>query len=66
MHWLIMRELIRFFYGEKLLTTANPETNSDMKLFDSLGIPPERQSIEHVPAATLQTAQAPFYNAGVQ
>ncbi|MFT6274888.1 MAG: biotin synthase [Halioglobus sp.] len=54
------------FYGEKLLTTANPEANSDMELFDRLGISPERQSIEHAPTATLQTAQAPFYNAGVQ
>jgi biotin synthase len=29
------------FYGEKLLTTANPEANSDMRLFDKLGIRPE-------------------------
>ncbi|MCW8855458.1 MAG: biotin synthase BioB [Gammaproteobacteria bacterium] len=28
------------FYGEKLLTTDNCETNSDMKLFDRLGIHP--------------------------
>ncbi|MCW8126141.1 biotin synthase BioB [Microbulbifer halophilus] len=29
------------FYGEKLLTTANPETNEDMQLFARLGIQPE-------------------------
>lgn len=29
------------FYGEKLLTTANPETNRDMQLFGRLGIQPE-------------------------
>ncbi len=29
------------FYGEKLLTTANPETNKDMQLFSRLGIQPE-------------------------
>lgn len=29
------------FYGEKLLTTANPETNKDMQLFQRLGIQPE-------------------------
>ncbi|MCH2548033.1 MAG: biotin synthase BioB [Alphaproteobacteria bacterium] len=29
------------FYGEKLLTTANPETNSDMQLFAKLGLRPE-------------------------
>ena len=26
------------FYGEKLLTTLNPETNEDMRLFQRLGI----------------------------
>ena len=26
------------FYGDKLLTTPNPETNDDMKLFERLGI----------------------------
>ena len=26
------------FYGETLLTTPNPEQNSDMELFDRLGI----------------------------
>ncbi len=29
------------FYGEKLLTTANPEAEADMKLFKQLGIKPE-------------------------
>ncbi|GAA5445919.1 biotin synthase [Microbulbifer sp. NBRC 101763] len=29
------------FYGEKLLTTANPEANKDMQLFNRLGILPE-------------------------
>ncbi|SHF73896.1 biotin synthase [Microbulbifer donghaiensis] len=29
------------FYGEKLLTTANPEANKDMQLFQRLGIQPE-------------------------
>ncbi|WKD51577.1 biotin synthase BioB [Microbulbifer spongiae] len=29
------------FYGEKLLTTANPEANRDMQLFSRLGIQPE-------------------------
>lgn len=28
------------FYGEKLLTTANPQENEDMKLFEELGIKP--------------------------
>jgi biotin synthase len=29
------------FYGEKLLTTGNPDTEADQKLFDKLGIHPE-------------------------
>ncbi|ORU89437.1 MAG: biotin synthase [Cycloclasticus sp. symbiont of Poecilosclerida sp. M] len=29
------------FYGEKLLTTENPEENADQKLFDRLGLHPE-------------------------
>lgn len=31
------------FYGEKLLTTANPESNKDMQLFARLGISPEQR-----------------------
>jgi biotin synthase len=34
------------FYGEKLLTTPNPEANKDMQLFDRLGITPEQREIE--------------------
>jgi biotin synthase len=29
------------FYGEKLLTTANPEADRDRQLFDKLGIRPQ-------------------------
>ena len=31
------------FYGEKLLTTANPEADADMLLFKRLGIRPEQR-----------------------
>ncbi|MBK5145407.1 biotin synthase BioB [Budviciaceae bacterium BWR-B9] len=34
------------FYGCKLLTTPNPEQNSDLKLFRKLGLNPENQQIE--------------------
>lgn len=34
------------FYGEKLLTTSNPEANSDMMLFKRLGINPEQYQAE--------------------
>ncbi|WP_049723454.1 biotin synthase BioB [Gilvimarinus polysaccharolyticus] len=33
------------FYGEKLLTTANPESNKDMQLFKRLGIKPESREV---------------------
>ncbi|KKO50452.1 biotin synthase [Arsukibacterium sp. MJ3] len=32
------------FYGDKLLTTDNPEANSDMQLFAKLGIKPEQRA----------------------
>jgi len=35
------------FYGEKLLTTPNPEANKDLQLFDRLGIKPEQRVVEH-------------------
>lgn len=33
------------FYGEKLLTTANPEASKDMQLFKRLGIEPESRAV---------------------
>lgn len=60
------------FYGEKLLTTANPETNRDLQLFKKLGIAPEANQVEatedqqeHVLLDQLQaSANAKvFYNA---
>ena len=35
------------FYGEKLLTTPNPEANKDLDLFERLGIHPESAVLEH-------------------
>lgn len=35
------------FYGEKLLTTGNPEANKDRQLFARLGITPEATSATH-------------------
>jgi biotin synthase len=39
------------FYGEKLLTTPNPEANADMALFARLGIEPERREVREAPVA---------------
>jgi|SRR5690606_31377684 len=60
------------FYCEKLLTTPNPKANSDMALFQRLGITPEQRTVardsEEQAAALLQRveeANSPFYNAAV-
>jgi len=60
------------FYGEKLLTTPNPEANKDMQLFKKLGIKPETYEVhederEHEAALVNQLQEAQmdsmFYNA---
>lgn len=49
------------FYGEKLLTTANPEASSDQQLFKRLGIEPEafiaKDVAEQPKASVVQTFQ---------
>ena len=47
------------FYGEKLLTTPNPEANDDMALFARLGIEPERRELCREP----ETPSPQFYDA---
>jgi biotin synthase len=39
------------FYGEKLLTTPNPQANADMALFQRLGIRPEQREVTSAPQA---------------
>lgn len=39
------------FYGEKLLTTSNPETHADLALFETLGIHPMEYQVEAEPVA---------------
>ena len=47
------------FYGEKLLTTANPRANSDMALFARLGIEPEQRHVGRPP----ENPSPQFYDA---
>ncbi|MBS3804019.1 MAG: biotin synthase BioB [Oleiphilaceae bacterium] len=63
------------FYGEKLLTTANPEADADRELFKRLGIRPEERDTHHTEeerAAALAKAVTDernshlFYNADRQ
>lgn len=60
------------FYGCKLLTTANPEADSDRQLFKKLGIRPEQRNQEHgdkaeqaalLDAVKQQRTDAFFYDA---
>jgi biotin synthase len=58
------------FYGEKLLTTPNPEAHHDLRLMDRLGIRPEQyQSSNSEPEEFQAPQQEPvskqFYNAAV-
>ena len=48
------------FYGEKLLTTGNPDVEHDRRLLERLGLKPERgrASSEDVAAATDAAAVA--------
>lgn len=45
------------FYGEKLLTTGNPEADKDMALFANLGINPEKRE-EYSDAAVVEALVA--------
>ena len=47
------------FYGEKLLTTPNPGANTDMALFERLGIEPEQRQVDRAP----QPPNPQFYDA---
>jgi len=59
------------FYGEKLLTTANPQADKDMQLFARLGIKPEagEEHADEVHQAAIEQAlveqrnDALFYDA---
>ncbi len=47
------------FYGDKLLTTPNPQASADMTLFARLGIEPEQRHVDAPPVAP----NPMFYNA---
>ena len=51
------------FYGEKLLTTANPEANKDMQLFKRLGIEPEPYETEQSEEALAHTIEQQMVDA---
>lgn len=58
------------FYGEKLLTTGNPDVERDLNLFAKLGINPERrdihpeeleQALADMPASMPRSEEKPLY-----
>jgi biotin synthase len=55
------------FYGEKLLTTSNPDENADMKLFGRLGIHPMELDVKDVEipesSASMVKENPAFYEA---
>ncbi|MBF8221734.1 biotin synthase BioB [Halomonas sp. 328] len=56
------------FYGERLLTTDNPEAARDKRLFERLGLHPEQRetcSDDHEQAAALETAMQRRAGAGL-
>jgi biotin synthase len=46
------------FYGEKLLTTGNPDVERDQQLFARLGLKPEAQTPESAKCVAIETSQA--------
>ena len=50
------------FYGERLLTTANPQCERDRRLFERLGLRSEQRHVEpEAPAPTALPAAQPLY-----
>jgi biotin synthase len=54
------------FYGEKLLTTGNPDVERDRKLFTRLGLKPEQRPAEPTADATTAGARAAAQAAGAR
>jgi biotin synthase len=46
------------FYGEKLLTTGNPDVERDRELFTRLGLKPEQRPAENTAGVTTAGARA--------
>ncbi len=48
------------FAGDKLLTTPNPDVNEDMKLFDLLGLNPQKPFIKKMQPETVEAEDSQF------
>ena len=52
------------FAGDKLLTTPNPDVNEDMKMFEMLGMNPQKPFTKKVQPQSVEAADSKFENLG--
>jgi len=52
------------FAGDKLLTTPNPDVNEDMKMFELLGMKPQKPFTKKVQPPTVEAADSSFESKG--
>ncbi len=48
------------FAGDKLLTTPNPDVDEDMKMFEMLGLNPQKPFIKKMQPETVEAADSKF------
>lgn len=52
------------FAGDKLLTTPNPDVNEDMKMFEMLGLQPQKPFVKHAQPETVEASDSKFESLG--
>ena len=52
------------FAGDKLLTTPNPDVNEDMKMFEMLGLQPQKPFIKLMQPKTVEAEDSQFASLG--
>ena len=52
------------FAGDKLLTTPNPDVNEDMKMFELLGMNPQKPFTKKVQPQTVEASEAKYHALG--
>ena len=52
------------FAGDKLLTTPNPDVNDDMKMFEKLGLRPQRPFVKQAQPQSVEASESQFQPLG--
>jgi biotin synthase len=52
------------FAGDKLLTTPNPDVNEDMKMFDLLGLTPQKPFVKKAQPASVEAVDSKYESLG--